>query len=140
MLQPDDISHRIDLTEEQLAICFCSDQTSLTSESTTLVFVEGDATHRVVAFETFELRNQNSILQIMDCMLNESHLNLPGGEREEEEMEGGTTLASKPRETEVNLNPFLEDSLGRETDALVGRWASADAVFSINNSGEMEGE
>ena len=56
------------------------------------------------------------------------------------EMEGGTTLALKPRETEVNLNPFLEGSLGRETDTLVGRWASVDVVFSIDKSGEIGGE
>ena len=56
------------------------------------------------------------------------------------ETEGETTLGLRPRETEVNLHPFLEGSLGRDTDALVGRWVSADAVFSIDNSGEMGGE
>ena len=55
-------------------------------------------------------------------------------------MEGGTTLAWRPRETKINLHPFLEGSLGKETDVLVGRWVSADAVFSIDDSGEMGGD
>ena len=126
LMRSDGISHRMEPTEEQVASLFCFGA-PLTSETTTLVFAEGEARHRVVASRsrTFEVGEQDSVLQIMNVMLNESHLNFPGGEREEEE-------DAQTREFE-----FYSDRAGR-TNGLVVRGLGGDLAFFVEDVGNGE--
>ena len=89
------------------------------------MFVEGDASHRMVASWTLEVGNQDSILEIMDCMLNESHLNFPGGEREEEH--------------DAQTREFAFDSdHGGKTNGLSVQGLSGDLAFFVEDIGKGE--